>query len=361
MDEARLVVPQGAGFRTVAVTRFPFRLGRHHENELVMEEGDVSRHHAEIVKEGDRYILSDTNSRFGTFLNGVKVEREPLVHGDQIQLVSASHPALEFQLVSAEMSTGSHAIVGGEVIGTMIGGGAAALAAQAVGSASATRAPRKRGPMDLLGQALRAMVEGRVLEEVLAIVVDHAIELAGADRGFVMLANDQGALEVKMARSRNRQTLVGRHDDLSKSVPRRVFETGKLVYENDVPSDRHVPVSQPSPVVSFTTVCVAITMVPPRRGSELVAVPRQVAFVMRNVSPPVVQVRLCERTWFAPNAVETSDVWGRGWTAAAAPTRTKSPTTLSQKAVLIRRMPLLPLSWSPGKISLRREDFGCSS
>jgi len=241
MDEARLVVPQGAGFRTVAVTRFPFRLGRHHENELVMEEGDVSRHHAEIVKEGDRYVLSDTNSRFGTYLNGAKVEREPLVHGDQIQLVSASHPALEFQLISAEMSTGSHAIVGGEVIGTMIGGGAAALAAQAVGAGptAQTRAPKKRGPMDLLGQALRAMVEGRVLEEVLAIVVDHAIELAGADRGFVILANDQGALEVKMARSRNRQTLPGRNFDLSRSVPRRVYETGGLVFENDVPSDRH--------------------------------------------------------------------------------------------------------------------------
>jgi hypothetical protein len=237
MDEARLVVPQGAGFRTVAVTRFPFRLGRHHENELVMEEGDVSRHHAEIVREGERYVLSDTNSRFGTYLNGVKVEREPLVHGDQIQLVSASHPALEFQLVSAEMSTGSHAIVGGEVIGTMIGGGAAAIAAQAVGSAP-TRAPKKRGPMDLLGQALRAMVEGRVLEEVLAIVVDHAIELAGADRGFVMLEKE-GVLEVKMARSRNRQTLPGRNFDISRSVPRRVYETGGLVYENDVPSDRH--------------------------------------------------------------------------------------------------------------------------
>ena len=239
MDEARLVVPQGAGFRTVAVTRFPFRLGRHHENDLVLEEGDVSRHHAEIIKEGDRYVLSDTNSRFGTFLNGAKVEREPLVHGDQIQLVSASHPALEFQLVSAEMSTGSHAIVGGEVIGTMIGGGAAALAAQAVGAGASTRAPRKRGPMDLLGQALRAMVEGRVLEEVLAIVVDHAIELAGADRGFVMMANDQGVLEVRMARGRNRQTLPGRNFDLSRSVPRRVYETGGLVYENDVPSDRH--------------------------------------------------------------------------------------------------------------------------
>jgi serine phosphatase RsbU (regulator of sigma subunit) len=241
MDEARLVVPHAGGFRTVAVTRFPFRLGRHHENDLVLEEGDVSRHHAEIVKEGDRYVLSDTNSRFGTFLNGAKVEREPLVHGDQIQLVSSSHPALEFQLISAEMSTGSHRIAGGEMIGTMIGGDANVLARAAVNDTKPA-APRKRGPMDLLGQALRAMVEGRVLEEVLAIVVDHAIELAGADRGFVLLANDEGALDVRMARGRNRQTLPGRNFDLSRSVPRRVYETGGLVYENDVPSDRHTQI-----------------------------------------------------------------------------------------------------------------------
>src|SRR5262245_19100480 len=239
MDEARLVVPHAGGFRTVAVTRFPFRLGRHHENDLVLEEGDVSRHHAEIVKEGERYVLSDTNSRFGTFLNGAKVEREPLVHGDQIQLVSASHPALEFQLISAEMSTGSHQIASeGQIIGTMIGGNANDLAREAM-NAGRSAAPRKRGPMDLLGQALRAMVEGRVLEEVLAIVVDHAIELAGADRGFVLLANEDGGLDVRMARGRNRQTLPGRNFDLSRSVPRRVYETGALVYENDVPSDRH--------------------------------------------------------------------------------------------------------------------------
>ena len=72
-DEARLVVPQPGGFRTVAVARYPFRIGRHHENDLVLAEADVSRHHAEIVREGERYFLSDTNSRFGTFLNGERI------------------------------------------------------------------------------------------------------------------------------------------------------------------------------------------------------------------------------------------------------------------------------------------------
>ena len=62
-----------------------------------------------------------------------------------------------------------------------------------------------------------------------------------------------------------------------------------------MPVLRHVPVSQPSPVVSLTTVRVEMTTLPARRASALVEVPRQTAFVMRNVLPLLVQVRLCER------------------------------------------------------------------
>ena len=247
MDEARLIVPQPGGARTVPVARFPFRLGRHHENELVMAEADVSRHHAEIVREGERYYLADTNSRFGTFLNGDKVDRKPLVHGDQIQLGSTNHPPLEFQLVSAEMSTGKHEITA-DGIRTIQGGNAQAAAQAAVASAAAASAvtpppsAKPGGAMNLLGQALRAMVEGRVLEEVLAIVVDHAISLSGAERGFVMLANDNGTLDVRMARGRHHQSLPGRDFKISRSVPSEVFEKGKLVYENEVPDSRQTQI-----------------------------------------------------------------------------------------------------------------------
>jgi hypothetical protein len=55
---------------------------------------------------------------------------------------------------------------------------------------------------------------------------------------------------------------------------------------------RQVPDIQPSPVVSFTTVREVMTRFPARRGSVLVDVPRQTAFVMRNVFPFRVQVRL---------------------------------------------------------------------
>jgi hypothetical protein len=63
----------------------------------------------------------------------------------------------------------------------------------------------------------------------------------------------------------------------------------------------------------------------------LVDVPRQTAFVIRNVFPPRVQVRLCERTWSAVNDAETSCVEGRGCVAAATPAITNRPTATSSE------------------------------
>ncbi len=240
MDVARLVVPQPGGAKNVALARFPFRIGRHHENDLVLADADVSRSHAEITREGDRFFIVDTNSRFGTFLNGTRIQKESLVHGDQVSLGSPQRPPLEFQLVSAEMSTGQIEIAQRSESRTLSDEAAAAASRAAQGAPAAEEpAHGSRGPVDLIGQALRAMVEGHVLEEVLAIVVDHAVEVAGAERGFVLLAGPTGDLEVHMARDRRRQTLPGRDFQLSRSIPKQVHETGKLAYENEVPETRH--------------------------------------------------------------------------------------------------------------------------
>ena len=49
-------------------------------------------------------------------------------------------------------------------------------------------------------EGLRALGSGRVLDDVLALVLDSAIEVTGAERGFIMLATPTGELEFKMAR-----------------------------------------------------------------------------------------------------------------------------------------------------------------
>ena len=63
-------------------------LGRHLENDIVIHEDFLSRFHAEIINEGEQYVLYDKNSTGGTFVNGKKINRCILNSGDLISLVN---------------------------------------------------------------------------------------------------------------------------------------------------------------------------------------------------------------------------------------------------------------------------------
>src|SRR5206468_5712243 len=60
-----------------------------------------------------------------------------------------------------------------------------------------------------------------------ALVLDSAIEVTGAERGFIMLATDAGDLEMKLARARGRVTLPGTRFETSRKIPEEVFATGQ--------------------------------------------------------------------------------------------------------------------------------------
>jgi len=59
-------------------------IGRGRDNDIVIENLSVSRNHARIRREGDRYILTDLNSANGTYVNGVRVTRVEVVDEDVI-------------------------------------------------------------------------------------------------------------------------------------------------------------------------------------------------------------------------------------------------------------------------------------
>ena len=62
------------------------RLGRQLENDIVFPESTVSRFHAEIRYEDDKYVLYDNQSTTGTFVNSKKIERCVLNSGDLISV-----------------------------------------------------------------------------------------------------------------------------------------------------------------------------------------------------------------------------------------------------------------------------------
>ena len=65
-------------------------IGRGLQTDVRINDEGISRTHAVVEAEGGVYYLSDAGSTNGTFANGDKVDRHPLVEGDRIQIGASS-------------------------------------------------------------------------------------------------------------------------------------------------------------------------------------------------------------------------------------------------------------------------------
>jgi hypothetical protein len=72
--------------QSYAVLRSPTRLGRLPDNDIVLNDKRVSRHHAEVMQQGGRWVLRDTGSTNGIAVNGKIVREAVLKPGDVISL-----------------------------------------------------------------------------------------------------------------------------------------------------------------------------------------------------------------------------------------------------------------------------------
>ena len=72
----------------IPLTKSVITLGRQLENDIVFHEDFLSRFHAEIIYENEKYVLYDKDSTSGTFVNGKKIDRCVLNSGDLISLAN---------------------------------------------------------------------------------------------------------------------------------------------------------------------------------------------------------------------------------------------------------------------------------
>jgi phosphoserine phosphatase RsbU/P len=199
MSDARLEVTDALGRRIVPVAKAQFEIGRRETNDLRLAGSEVSRDHAEISVDKNKFILRDRNSRYGTYVNGEQVTERTLVHGDRIRLGRTGGAEMVFLLAES---------------------------APPADRATTTAVGDLRQIAALL-EGLRALGSGRVLDDVLALVMDSAIEVSGAERGFIMLSGESEDLEFKMARGRGHTTLSGGTFATSRKIPEEVFRTGE--------------------------------------------------------------------------------------------------------------------------------------
>ena len=171
MPDARLEVTDGLGRRIVPIDKSEFSLGRRETNDLRLQGTEVSRDHAIILHKDDAYHVQDLKSRYGTFVNDDEITDHELAHGDQIRLGRGGGAEIVFLV--HEASTGPD-------------------------RSSTTTAVTDLRHIAALLEGMHALGSGRVLDDVLALVMDSAITVGNAERGFIMLANEEGELEFKL-------------------------------------------------------------------------------------------------------------------------------------------------------------------
>jgi len=79
----------GAEERSIILDGSPLAIGRAPDNDLILADARVSRHHARITARGGRFVLADLESTNGTVVNGARVTEIVLGLGDRISLGTA--------------------------------------------------------------------------------------------------------------------------------------------------------------------------------------------------------------------------------------------------------------------------------
>jgi sigma-B regulation protein RsbU (phosphoserine phosphatase) len=197
-SNARLVINIDGERRTIPIASSPFTLGRSADCNLSLPYPQVSREHACIELDAEGYLLRDTGSRHGTYLNGTRISNTRLRSHDSINL-GQSHAVLLFE--DTEEST----------VRTLIG------------QFSQTEYHFERQSdlekLSLFLKAAQSLSTYGAIKDVLQTMVEYAIRITAAERGFVFLGKNADAFHLECAQDRYGAAILG-HPKISFSIVR---------------------------------------------------------------------------------------------------------------------------------------------
>ncbi len=215
-DPLVLVVVEGTDRRTIVLDHYPFTIGRRTDRDLVMADPRVSREHAQFVREPDGVYIVDQASRHGTYVNAERINRRKLARNDHI----------EFGLQG-----GAHVLFSPDRSPTS--------AAQQFLSQFSTWKPAAGAGSDLemlnvFLEAARKLNTVGVLDDVLTALLEAALRLTRAERGFVFLRQPDGELYLAAGRGKEGESIT---DDsgISRSILREAAKSANefLVTDTD--------------------------------------------------------------------------------------------------------------------------------
>lgn len=86
-DQALLVIRRGTGAgSTFLLDKEVTVAGRNPDCDLFLDDVTVSRRHAEVLRDGTRFVVKDAGSLNGTYVNRERVDVAELAPGDEVQI-----------------------------------------------------------------------------------------------------------------------------------------------------------------------------------------------------------------------------------------------------------------------------------
>lgn len=177
-----LLLIEGDRRQTYWIARSPFTLGRSPDRDVVLTQRHISREHARIVLEDGDFWIEDTGSRHGTYRSGERIRRAQLSIGDELQLGGPEGPLLLFGLEKPPDNS---------LRGLLSG----------IGSEES-----ELGKLRWFVEAARRLNAIGTIDQILAALVDTALELTHFERGYVFLQKE-GRLTLAAGRNDRGETL----------------------------------------------------------------------------------------------------------------------------------------------------------
>lgn len=230
-------------------------IGRKEGNDVIFYDNYVSRFHAEIVKRGDKYFIIDKGSTYGTFVNENRVEERELNYGDKVRVGRSVFLFLDEKseavpLVSIWSEETSPAFKKFNALRDDVYSLKSIVETDSVGSSFTkidSRIDDLRNYYFEIEKSLKlssALFEiGKIinfifdLDLLLNMIMDIAIKALGAERGFIMLLNQNNELEMKVARNFERGLVKKESMDISLGIARRTLKETSPVFTTDATQD----------------------------------------------------------------------------------------------------------------------------
>ena len=175
-------------------------LGRASDNDLVLRDFSVSRHHAKVVESDDGVEIVDLESTNGVKVNDGFVNSGVLKPGDRVAVGNFLLDVQQTVLDSGELSSATYLRPLAEFNQDY------GLEGQPSVVVSKGAGERER-VFEILAQVAKTLIQVEDLDPVLAKVMDVVFEhLLVADRAFIMLFDDLGEPQLELYRARESES-----------------------------------------------------------------------------------------------------------------------------------------------------------